>query len=177
MAAAPISSHALHAEAKAFLASAYDGVQVRPGKGLPHAEAVADVLGQAGYDDGVQTLALLHDAVEDTVRTVDDVRDAFGEPMAAMVGALTEDPSIRHYAQRKRDLRARTLAAGSPVVDVAVADKIASLRDALLTGTQLSDRKLRHYTVMLQLALTAGLATQLCDELEQLIARAAAASA
>jgi hypothetical protein len=63
------------------------------------------------------------------------------------------------------------------VVDVAVADKIASLRDALLTGTQLSDRKLRHYTVMLQLALSAGLATGLCEQLEQLIARAAAASA
>ena len=55
-----------------------------------------------------------------------------------MVGALTEDPAIRHYAQRKRDLRARSVAAGSPVVDVAVADKIASLRDALLTGTPLS---------------------------------------
>lgn len=173
MAAAPTSSHALHAEAKAFLASAYDGVQVRPGKGLPHAEAVADVLSNAGYDDGVQTLALLHDAVEDTAMTVDDVRDAFGEPMAAMVGALTENPAIRHYAQRKRDLRARTVAAGSPVVDVAVADKVASLQDALLTGTRLSDRKLRHYTVMLQLALTAGLAPDLCKQLDALIAQAA----
>ena len=109
---------------------------MRPGKGLPHAQAVADVLRRAGYDEDTQILALLHDVVEDTPRTVDDVRDAFGEPMAAMVGALTEDPSIKRYAQRKRDLRARTVAAGSPVVDVAVADKIASLRHALLTGSR-----------------------------------------
>ena len=128
-------------------------MQVRPGKGLPHAEAVADVLCQAGYDDGVQTLALLHDAVEDTARTVDDVRDAFGEPMAAMVGALTEDPSIRHYAQRKRDLRARTLAAGSPAVDVASGrqDRLAAGR-AAHRHAAVWDRKLRHYTVMLQLS-------------------------
>ena len=93
-----------------------------------------------------------------------------------MVGALTEDPSIRRYAQRKRDLRTRSVAAGSPVVDVAVADKIATLRHALLTESAVSDRKLRHYTVTLQLALTAGLATDLCRQLDELIARVAALS-
>ena len=177
MAAAPTSSRAAHAEAIAFLIDAYEGVGVRPGKGLPHAQAVADVLRRAGYDEDTQVLALLHDVVEDTPRTVADVRDAFGEPLAAMVGALTEDPAIRHYAQRKRDLRARTVAAGSPVVDVAVADKVATLRHALVTHTAVSARKLRHYTVTLQLALTAGLATGLCKQLDELIAQAAAVSA
>jgi guanosine-3',5'-bis(diphosphate) 3'-pyrophosphohydrolase len=171
------SSQARRAEAVAFLIAAYHGVAVRPGKGLPHAEAVADVLRSAGYDDDAQLVGLLHDVVEDTPRTVDDVRDEFGSDVAATVGALTEDPAIRHYTQRKRDLRARTVAAGSPAVDVAVADKIASLRHALITGRRVSPRKLRHYTVLLQLALTAGLATGLCDQLEQLIARTTAASA
>jgi (p)ppGpp synthase/HD superfamily hydrolase len=176
MSAALSSSEALRADAIAFLIDAYDGVRVRPGKGLPHAEAVADVLRRAGYDEGAQLLALLHDVVEDTPRTVDDVREAFGDPLATLVGGLTEDPALRHYTQRKRDLRSRTLAAGSPAVDVAIADKIATLRHALLTGTRVSPRKLRHYTVMLQLALTAGLATRLCEQLEQLLARAAAVS-
>ena len=162
-------------DATAFAVAAYDGVTVRPGKGMPHATAVADVLRRTGYGEDAQTLAILHDVVEDTRRTVDDVGDAFGTPMADMVGALSEDPTIRHYAQRKRDLRARTMAAGSPVVDVAVADKIASLEEALANGTTLSDRKLRHYTVMLQLALTAGLAPALCKQLDALIGRAAAA--
>ena len=97
--------------------------------------------------------------------------------MADMVGALTEDPSMKRYAQRKRDLRSRSLAAGSPVVDVALADKIASLRHAVLTDTKVSDRKLRHYTVMLQLALTANLAAGLCKQLDELIAQAASLSA
>ena len=165
------------AEAVSFLIDAYDGVAVRPGKGLPHAEAVADVLRGAGYDDHAQLVALLHDVVEDTDRTVDDVRLEFGDAVATAVEALTEDPAIRHYNQRKRDLRARTVAAGSPAVDVAIADKIASLRHALITYRPVTARKLRHYTVMLQLALTAGLAAGLCEQLEQLIAQSTAAAA
>jgi (p)ppGpp synthase/HD superfamily hydrolase len=177
MSASLTTAQARRAEAIAFLIDAYDGVGVRPGKGVPHAEAVADVLRSAGYAEGTQILGLLHDVVEDTPRTADDLRDAFGEPVAATVGALTEDPTISHYTQRKRDLRARTMAAGSPAVDVAIADKIASLRHAQLTDSQVSPRKLRHYAVLLQLALTAGLAPELCPQLERLLSQAAPASA
>jgi (p)ppGpp synthase/HD superfamily hydrolase len=177
VAAALTSSRPVRPEAIAFLIDAYAGVEVRPGKGLPHAQGVADVLRRAGYDESAQVLALLHDVVEDTPRTIDDVRDAFGKPIADMVGALTEDPSVRRYAQRKRDLRSRSLAAGSPVVDVALADKIASLRHAVITHTKVSDRQLRHYTVMLQLALTASLAPVLCKQLDELIAQVASLSA
>ena len=82
-----------------------------------------------------------------------------------MVGALTEDPSIKRYAQRKRDLRARIVAAGSPVVDVAMADKIATLRDALAHRHPRSATASCATTrVMLQLALTAGLAPGLCRQ-------------
>ena len=63
------------------------------------------------------------------------------------------------------------------MVDVALADKIASLRHAVITHTKLSDRKLRHYTIMLQLALTASLAPTLCKQLDALIAQAASLSA
>ncbi|HSS58049.1 MAG TPA: HD domain-containing protein [Solirubrobacteraceae bacterium] len=174
MAASLTSSSAARAEAIAYVLDAYDGVTVREGKGLPHAQAVANVLRSAGYGEDTQLLALLHDVVEDTPRTVDDIREAFGQPIAAKVGALTEDPAIRRYAQRKRDLRTRSVGAGSPVIDVAVADKIATLNHALLTGTAVSDRKLRHYTVTLQLALTAGLAIGLCKQLDELIARVTA---
>ena len=160
----------LRAEAIRFLTDAYDGVTVRRGKGLPHAQAVADVLRRAGSDERTQLVGLLHDVVEDTPRTVDELREDFGEAIAAMVGALTEDTTIRRYAQRKRALRSTIAAAGSPVVDVALADKIATLRDARSTGIPLSDRKLRHYRATLQLALAAGLATGLCQQLEELLA-------
>ena len=177
MAAVPTSPRPARAEAIAFLIDAYEGVDVRPGKGPPHAQGVADVLRRAGYDVNTQVLALLHDVVEDTPRTIDDVRDVFGKPMADMDGALTEVPSMKRHALRKRDLLARTLGAGSPVVDVSLADKISSLRHAVITHSRLSDRKLRHYTITLQLALTASVAPALCKQLDESLAQVASFSA
>ena len=169
MSAILITPPDLRAEAIRFLIDAYDGVTVRIGKGPPHAQAVADVLRQSGSDERTQLVGLLHDVVEDTPRTVDDVRHDFGEAIATMVGALTEDATIRRYAQRKRALRSKIAAAGPPVVDVAIADKIATLRHARLTGIPVTDRKLRHYRATLELALAAGLATALCSQLERLL--------
>src|SRR5512132_2724333 len=97
-----------------------------PGKGLRDAQAVADILRDAGYDQRAQVVGLLHDVVEDTPRSIQDVRDSFGETIAAMVQALTEDDSIHNYAQRKRDLRAQVIGAGTTIMDIAPADKIAA---------------------------------------------------
>jgi (p)ppGpp synthase/HD superfamily hydrolase len=169
MAATIDTSRDLRIEAIRFLIDAYAGISVRSGKGLPHAQAVADILGTSGSDEDTQLVGLLHDVVEDTPRTVDDVREDFGTTIATMVGSLTEDATIRRYAQRKRALRSAIAAVGSPVVDVAIADKIATLRHARLTGLPVSDRKLGHYRTTLQLALAASLATGLCLQLENLL--------
>jgi (p)ppGpp synthase/HD superfamily hydrolase len=144
------------AQAIAFLIDAYEGVRTAPGKGLPHAQAVADILRDAGYDERAQVAALLHDVVEDTPRSLQDVRDEFGETIAAMVQALTEDDSIRSYAQRKRELRAQVIGAGTTVMNIALADKIASLQHARITATRVRRRKLAHYDATLQLAVAAG---------------------
>jgi (p)ppGpp synthase/HD superfamily hydrolase len=157
-----------------FLIDAYAGARGRPGKGLPHAQAVADVLGAAGEDETTQLAGLLHDVVEDTSCTVDDVRDAFGDEIADMVAALTEDAEIERYGRRKRELRRQIEAAGSPVVDIAIADKIATLRHAMVTGTRISQRKLAHYGAVLALAPAARTPPRLTVELERLLAQVAA---
>jgi (p)ppGpp synthase/HD superfamily hydrolase len=144
------------ADAIAFLIDAYEGVKTAAGKGLPHAQAVADILRDAGYDQRVQLVGLLHDVVEDTPRSIQDVRDGFGETIATMVQALTEDDSIHNYAQRKRALRAQVIGAGTTVTDVALADKIATLQHARITATRVRRRKLAHYEATLQLAVAAG---------------------
>ena len=156
-----------------FLLDAYAGARVRPGKGLPHAQTVADVLGDAGEDETTQLAGLLHDVVEDTPRTIDDVRDAFGEELRALVAALTEDDDIERYTERKHALRKQIEAAGSPVVEIAVADKIATLRHAVVTGTKISKRKLTHYRAVLALGEAAGAPERLSDELAELLAEIA----
>jgi GTP pyrophosphokinase len=157
------------AQAIAFLIDAYDGVRTAAGKGLPHAQAVADILRDAGYDQQVQVVGLLHDVLEDTPRTLQDVRDGFGETIAAMVDALTEDDSIDNYAQRKQALRAQVIGAGTTVIDIALADKIASLQHARLTATRVRRRKLAHYDATLQLAIAAGADQALCRRVAELL--------
>jgi GTP pyrophosphokinase len=56
------------------------------------------VLGKSGYNPVVQLVGLLHDVVEDTGRTVDDVRAYFGDTVAQIVAELTEDDRIRAYS-------------------------------------------------------------------------------
>ena len=114
--------------------------------------------------------ALLHDVVEDTPLAVDEIRGAFGDRVALMVSALTEDESIKRYAQRKRTLRARIAAAEPAAMDIAVADKIASLRHASATGVPISRRKLAHYRATLRLAHAAGASGPLVGELDRLLA-------
>jgi (p)ppGpp synthase/HD superfamily hydrolase len=156
-----------------FLLDAYAGARTRPGKGLPHAQTVADVLGDAGADETTQLAGLLHDVVEDTPRTLDDVRDAFGDEVCGMVAALTEDDDIERYGPRKRALREQIQAAGSPVVDIAIADKVATLRHAAVTGTKIPKRKLTHYRAVLAIGEAAGAPQRICDELEELVAEIA----
>jgi (p)ppGpp synthase/HD superfamily hydrolase len=132
-------------EAADALDRAFDGVRVKAGKGAPHAREVADVLRQAGGDETVQVAGLLHDLVEDTPWTVGDVARSFGSGVAALVAAVTEDDRIRGYGRRKRALREQTALGGPAAVDVALADKIASLRYALRSGKRVAQRKVAHY--------------------------------
>jgi (p)ppGpp synthase/HD superfamily hydrolase len=138
-------------------------------RAYPHAQAVADILRDAGYDQGVQVVGLLHDVVEDTPRSIQDVRDGFGDTIAAMVQALTEDDSIHHYAQRKRALRAQVIGAGTTVMDIALADKIATLQHARITATRVRRRTLAHYDATLQLAVAAGANAALCRRVAELL--------
>jgi hypothetical protein len=58
---------------------------------------MAHVLRESGYGEDTQVLALLHDVVEDTRVRDGDVRGPFGDEVADMVAALTEDDTIDHY--------------------------------------------------------------------------------
>jgi (p)ppGpp synthase/HD superfamily hydrolase len=159
-----------HQLALDFLADAYDGVPMPAGKGLEHAVAVAHVLSENDYDERLQLVALLHDVVEDTARGVVDLRPVFGDAVADMVGTLSEDPTITAYARRKRALREQIAAAGPPLVDIALADKIAILRHARDTGTRVPKRKLTHYRATLALARASNQAPRLLPKLEALLA-------
>jgi guanosine-3',5'-bis(diphosphate) 3'-pyrophosphohydrolase len=97
---------------------------------INHPIALAEVLaGEGGVADAeVLAAALLHDTIEDTATTADELRAEFGERIAAMVEEVTDDQSLPK-ADRKR-LQIEHAAALSPGAKlVKLADKICNLRD------------------------------------------------
>jgi (p)ppGpp synthase/HD superfamily hydrolase len=152
------------------LKDAYRGVRTKAGKGVEHAYDVASVLRAADCPEAVQVVGLLHDVVEDTPWTVDDVAARFGPDVAGLVGALTEDECIESYRRRKRALREQIAAAGPPATDVALADKIASRRYGLTSGRRLPKRKRAHYEATLAIA-AATARPRLAGEVRELLVR------
>lgn len=122
--------------------------QVRSGSsdGMPfieHPIAVAEHLTRYRHGDEVLAAALLHDVVESSEIEVADVRERFGETVAALVAALTEDETIASYEDRKEEHRRRVAKADPAALAIFAADKltnVAMLREAYeLIGEGVSD--------------------------------------
>ena len=104
----------------------------RGGHGRPYFEhpiQVATLPRDAGYDEEVCAAGLLHDTVEDSSFTVDDIAESFGQRVGGLVEALTEDPSIDGWEERKAALRESVARSGPDGAAIYTADKIANLND------------------------------------------------
>ncbi len=105
--------------------------QVRNGSGgMPYVEhpmTVAARLEEQGYRDEVLAAALLHDVIEDSDATLDGLREKFGEEVAGLVGALTDDESIDSYRERKAEHRERVAAAAGEAMAIYGADKLTNV--------------------------------------------------
>jgi (p)ppGpp synthase/HD superfamily hydrolase len=94
-----------------------------------HPLEVAALLISRGCDDEVVAAALLHDVVEKSDTQVAEVRERFGERIARTVAAVSEDPALADYHERKAALRASVAAGGPDAQAVYAADKIAKARE------------------------------------------------
>src|SRR3954469_17438770 len=90
-----------------------------------HPLEVASLLNGRGFDDEVIAAGVLHDIVENTAASVEDVALRFGARVASIVSAVSEDESIEDYAARKAELLSRAIAGGIPARAVYAADKIS----------------------------------------------------
>jgi guanosine-3',5'-bis(diphosphate) 3'-pyrophosphohydrolase len=97
---------------------------------INHPIALADVLVNEGGVTDVEVLcaALLHDTVEDTATTHQELEDVFGTRISRIVAEVTDDKELSK-AERKR-LQIEHAALLSPEAKlVKLADKICNLRD------------------------------------------------
>jgi len=97
-----------------------------------HPIALADVLANEGgvMDINVLCAAVLHDTIEDTETSAEELERYFGSKIAGIVAEVTDDKSLPK-ADRKR-LQIEHAAHASPEARlVKLADKICNLRDIL----------------------------------------------
>ncbi|HZV74428.1 MAG TPA: polyphosphate kinase 1 [Conexibacter sp.] len=114
---------------------------------VEHPAITARLLHDAGCDETTVATAVLHDVIEDTGLDPAVIEQRCGAEIARRVQALTEDPELAAYAERKRELRARGIAAGPEVAVVMAADKLA--RATRAAGGRLRPEKLRHFQATL----------------------------
>jgi guanosine-3',5'-bis(diphosphate) 3'-pyrophosphohydrolase len=131
--------------------------QVRNGSGgrpyIEHPKKVAALLDEEGFGDDVLAAALLHDVVEDSETTLDELRGKFGGEVAGLVGAMTDEEEIENYRERKAEHRERLAAAPTEALAIYGADKLTNsrtLRDAYASE---GDKVREEFKVPLELKL------------------------
>lgn len=132
-------------EARVFVKEAYRSRS--EDEDLDHPFAVARLLQNDGQPPVLVVAGLLHDVLEDTEVTADELRERFGPEVTRIVEALTQDPSISGYEERKAALRRQTLDAGSDAATVALADKAAKIRSL---RSRPKDNQLEHYRATIE---------------------------
>ena len=127
---AAAASSELIARALAKATAAHAG-QIRNGSGglpyIEHPRMVAATLAARDYDETTLAAALLHDVVEDSDTTVEDLRGEFGDTVADLVAALSDDESIESYRDRKDEHRGRVAAVDGDALAIYAADKLTNM--------------------------------------------------
>lgn len=133
-------------KAIAYAVQAHAGTE-RRGKGFPYIvhplEAVA-VVATISPDQELLAAAALHDVVEDTDCTIDDIRREFGDRVAHLVACESED-KLPHldkrdsWRQRKQAAIDRLAHASRDAKIVAMGDKLSNMRCIAADYEQLGD--------------------------------------
>ena len=95
-------------KALAFAKEAHESVgQVRKYTGEPyivHPMEVADIVKSVGGSEAMQAAALLHDTVEDTDATLDELKDDFGNDVADLVDGVSKISGIEFSSRKEKQV-------------------------------------------------------------------------
>jgi (p)ppGpp synthase/HD superfamily hydrolase len=135
-----------------------------------HLDAVAELA--APFGETAQVVGYLHDTVEDTAVTLDEVRERFGAAVAACVSLLT-DAAGANRKERKAKTYARLAEVHGEAelaLIVKAADRLANVRASVRDGNQgLLAMYRGEQAAFRAAAYRAGQCDALWNELEQLL--------
>ena len=114
---------------------------------LLHSIQVAEMLWERGFPQDVVIAAVLHDVVEDTDITIDDVEQSFGHQVAVYVDALTVSDT-----QDIMQSFARTAELGSEALSIRAADHIQNSYYYHLASTDMQKRLRDKFVYFMELS-------------------------
>lgn len=94
-----------------------------------HPIDVGIILKEYGYDENVVAAGFLHDVVEDTKFTLDDIRYEFGDDIASLVYGASEPDKSLSWEERKKHTIETIKTLDDRHKAVICADKISNLED------------------------------------------------
>lgn len=120
-------------KAYAFSLKAHAGQKRKTGEPyFNHALATAEVLNEWKLDDATIAAGLLHDTVEDTFVTIDEIKKEFGEEVAFLVDGVTKIGRIKYRGATAKleNLRKMILAISEDlrVVFIKLADRLHNMK-------------------------------------------------
>ncbi|WP_180322337.1 HD domain-containing protein [Mesobacillus foraminis] len=132
-----IIEKALHMAAKA-----HEG-QYRKQSRIPyitHPVAVGMILMKAGYEDDIIAAGILHDCVEDTELTIDQLKNVFGLKIASIVEGCSEPDKSLPWETRKEHSIEFLKGASEDIRAVACADKLHNIKSIIADFNQEGDK-------------------------------------
>ncbi len=132
----------LHLPAAAYSLAerAHRGQSDKHGTGefIRHPARVARIVNEHGGDEFAEAAAYLHDTVEKSEITAEEIDEMFGTGMRDLVLALGQDPAISDRAERRADHRRRVALAGETARLVYLSDRLAGI-EAMLARIEAGD--------------------------------------
>lgn len=113
-----------------FAACAHEG-QKRKGTKVPyivHPFEVAQILTDAGASETVICAGLLHDTVEDTSVTLEEIRKEFGSEVSGLVGWMTEEKTLSWEERKEKAINSVDDSMPMEAKMLVCADKLSNLR-------------------------------------------------
>jgi len=114
---------------------------------INHPISLANILAQRWViDENVLCAAILHDTIEDTETTVDELQEHFGEKITSIVLEVTDDKSLEKSVRKQKQVEhAATISHEAKLVKLA--DKIANITDIINTPPEdwSRDRKKEYF--------------------------------
>lgn len=130
-----------------FALNAHHGM-VRKGTSTPyitHPIEAASVAASMTDDEDVLAAAVLHDVVEDTPYTIEDIRELFGERVASLVSSDTEDkmkslPPENTWFARKTATVENLKRASREEKIIVLSDKLSNIRSCRKEQLRIGDK-------------------------------------